>query len=216
MLINSVLDSISYVLFIKKKKKETKHPYIFDVPYSNPQRSSEATGQSRRTFLWERGSNGHEFHLAKWSKVILPKKLGGRGIRDLCTHNKCLLMKWLWRFNQEDNPLQKEVVRVKHVSRNHWCNLLTRSPYGVWPWMSIRKLRSEFFTESYFKLSNGISIKFWKATWLEGYLLADSPKSELHYLLLLARQQLVHSIQEGLAGLGVSRSSNLSNYKVSL
>uniref|UniRef100_A0A1S4DD81 Reverse transcriptase zinc-binding domain-containing protein n=1 Tax=Nicotiana tabacum TaxID=4097 RepID=A0A1S4DD81_TOBAC len=65
--------------------------------------------QLRRTFLWKGNSEGHKFHLVKWSKVIQLKDLGGLGIKDLAKHNKSMLMKWLGKFGDEDTSLWKKV-----------------------------------------------------------------------------------------------------------
>lgn len=56
----------------------------------------------------------------------MPKQVGGLGIKDLTTHNKCVLMKWLWRYEQSDDALQKQVVREKHGSQKKWCTKLSR------------------------------------------------------------------------------------------
>ncbi|XP_055828027.1 uncharacterized protein LOC129896198 [Solanum dulcamara] len=85
-------------------------------------------------------------------------------------------MKWFWRFNQEENPLWKVVVRSKPGP----------GIIGV-------------------LCSPGIHMELSHGRASGNY---DSPKSRLHCLSVLARQLLAHSIQEGLAGLGVSRASN--------
>lgn len=59
----------------------------------------------RRNFLWEGNSKTHKFHLVKWKPITQPKSQGGLGVRDLAAHNKSMLMKFLWRFSQEDNSL---------------------------------------------------------------------------------------------------------------
>jgi hypothetical protein len=52
-------------------------------------------------FSW--GGIGEEFkyHLVKWSKVHIPIKKGGLGIRNLLVFNRALLGKWLWRDGSE-------------------------------------------------------------------------------------------------------------------
>ncbi|KAF3676763.1 hypothetical protein FXO37_05164 [Capsicum annuum] len=70
----------------------------------------------RRNFLWE-GNKDHKFHLVKWIKVVMPKQMGGLGIKDLALHNKCLLMKWIWRYTQGDQAPRKEVIKQNKESK---------------------------------------------------------------------------------------------------
>ncbi|KAJ1703351.1 hypothetical protein LUZ63_003130 [Rhynchospora breviuscula] len=56
----------------------------------------------RRSFFWkgrEKCLGGH--CLVNWAKCCLPKKCGGLGILNLSIQNQALLMKWLWKLQQE-------------------------------------------------------------------------------------------------------------------
>lgn len=94
----------------------------------------------RRNFLWEGNNNSYKFHLVKWDKVIKPKAKGGLGIIDLGMHNKCLLMKWLWRYATTDSSPWKEVIKAKHGVMDNWSFKIANAPYGVGPWKYISKL----------------------------------------------------------------------------
>lgn len=62
----------------------------------------------RRSLLWYGNKD-----LVKW-RTMLKHKNDRRRIKNLRMHNKCLLMKWLWRFNLEEEALWNRVVRVKY------------------------------------------------------------------------------------------------------
>lgn len=93
-LINSVLDSIP--------------TYLMSL-FPLPTKIQERLDRLRRDFLWEGNSDTRKFHLVKWPKVILPKRHGGLGIKDLCLHNKSLLMKWHWGYNLDNPGLWKKL-----------------------------------------------------------------------------------------------------------
>ncbi|WMV19115.1 hypothetical protein MTR67_012500 [Solanum verrucosum] len=120
----------------------------------------------RRDFLWEGNSKDHKFHLAKWAKITMPKQFGGLGIKDLALHNKCMLMKWHWRYNQETIGLWKEVIQEKFGSTRHWCSNEVTIPYGTGVWKAIRKLWEVFYSNATLKVGSGEHIQFWKDTWL--------------------------------------------------
>ncbi|CAN4088434.1 unnamed protein product [Withania somnifera] len=84
----------------------------------------------RRNFLGEGNSNTHKFHLIEWDKVTLPKCKGGLGVRDLASHNKSLLTKWLWSSGTGEPSLWKVVVKAKHNENDHWSTKISSAPYG--------------------------------------------------------------------------------------
>nr|XP_016481281.1 PREDICTED: uncharacterized protein LOC107802323 [Nicotiana tabacum] len=122
--------------------------------------------EKRRSFLWEGNSSSYKFHLVKWAKVTLPKTLGGLGVKDLALHNKSMLMKWHWRYNQEDAGLWKEIVQAKYGATSHWCTNAIRTPYGSGLWKGIRRLWDDFSCNTSLQVGNGALIQFWKDKWL--------------------------------------------------
>ncbi|XP_060217918.1 putative acyl-activating enzyme 19 isoform X2 [Lycium barbarum] len=158
-LINSVLDSI---------------PTYFMSLFPIPSEVQYQLDKLRRTFLWEGNSENHKYHLVEWDKVTLPKHLGGLGIKDLALHNKCMLMKWHWRFNQDDAGLWKEIIQAKYGSTSHWCSNPILTPYGTGLWKDIRRLWDEFFLNTSFQVGNGAHILFWKDKWLDSITLKDA------------------------------------------
>ena len=88
-LINAVVDALaSYMMS------------VFPLP-ANVSNSIDALG---RNFLWQ-GNEDKKFHLVKWEELIVSKNTGGLGIRNFREQNQSLMMKWFWKFANEDNML---------------------------------------------------------------------------------------------------------------
>ena len=88
-LINSVMDALpSYMMSV--------FPMLASV--------SNNIDALRRHFLWQ-CSEDKKFHLVKWKELMVRKNTGGLGIRNLRKQNQSLMMKWLWKFANEDNML---------------------------------------------------------------------------------------------------------------
>ncbi|WMV55749.1 hypothetical protein MTR67_049134 [Solanum verrucosum] len=96
-LINSVLDALP--------------TYLMSV-FPLPPKVEERIDALRRNFLWNGEKEYKGFHLVKWKTVILSKKQGDLGIRNLKKQNKSLMMKWLWRFPKEDQALWVRVIQA--------------------------------------------------------------------------------------------------------
>ncbi|WMV24199.1 hypothetical protein MTR67_017584 [Solanum verrucosum] len=115
ILINSVLDSLpTYVMS------------LFPIPVKVVKKLDKL----RRNFLWKSNKEGKGYNLVNWKNVLLSKERGGLGIRNLRLQNESLLMKWLWRYTEEDAALWKEVIVAKYGELNPWCTKITSEPYG--------------------------------------------------------------------------------------
>lgn len=100
---------------------------------------------------------------------------GGLGIRNLRLQNNSLLMKWLWRYNEEDIAIQKEVTVAKFGELNPWCTEIVTEPFGVGVWRKIRALRPPMEANLKFEVvGNGDKIKFWKGRWIDHIPLMES------------------------------------------
>lgn len=100
------------------------------------------------------------------AKVTLPKHFGGLGIKNLAIHSKCLLMKWHWRFIQEDADLWKEVLVAKHGTKSQWSTKQSTLPYGTRLWKTINTLWDDVFKQTHFEVGNGNHIRFWLDKWI--------------------------------------------------
>ena len=82
--------------------------------------------------------------MVKWDAVIVGKKHGCLGIRNLLNQSKALMMKWLLKFNNGEHTYWKKVIKAKCEEEDNWMTKEVTTAYGVSVWRSIRSLRSEF------------------------------------------------------------------------
>jgi hypothetical protein len=61
----------------------------------------------RSRFFWQCDEYKKKYRLAKWSILHKPKSVGGMGIIDLDTQNKCLLSKWIVKLLNKDGMWQQ-------------------------------------------------------------------------------------------------------------
>lgn len=94
----------------------------------------------RRNFLWQGNEDKKKCHLVKWEELLVSKRGGGLNIRELCTQNKSLMMKWLWKFVSQEISLWKGVVTAKYGMENKWMTEVVTNPYNCSVWRSIRNL----------------------------------------------------------------------------
>ncbi|KAG2720367.1 hypothetical protein I3760_02G032600 [Carya illinoinensis] len=113
---------------------------------------------------WKRGER--KLHLVNWKKVTTPVSCGGLGVRNLKIFNKALLGKWLWRYNNEDTALWKQIVDAKYGRIwGNWCTNEIKGVFGVGLWKSIRKGWGDFVRNTNLKVGTGSNISFWHDVW---------------------------------------------------
>lgn len=58
----------------------------------------------RRKFLWQGSEDNRKYHILEWDELIVGKGTGGLNIKNRKKQNQSL-MKWLWKFANEDGML---------------------------------------------------------------------------------------------------------------
>jgi len=81
-------------------------------------------------------------------------------------HNKSLLSKWLWRYNQEEHALLKEVIQHKLSQEGEWCSDEVTTTYGVGVWRTIRSFWPTLEVNTKVKVGRGDKVLFWKEDWI--------------------------------------------------
>ena len=115
-LINSVLDSLpTYVMSL--------------LPM--PAKVEERLDKLRRDFLRKGNKEGKDLHLVKRQTAQLHKQSGGLRIKNLRLQIRSLLSKWLWRFNNEEEALWREVIVNKYGLNGNWVFSSVNSTYRV-------------------------------------------------------------------------------------
>lgn len=67
----------------------------------------------RRSFIWGDNDQRKKVHLLSWDKLILPKGLGGLGLRNLENMNNACLLKLGWAIRNGNDGLWTKVLRGK-------------------------------------------------------------------------------------------------------
>ncbi|KAG5605850.1 hypothetical protein H5410_027342 [Solanum commersonii] len=65
------------------------------------------------------------------------------GIKNIELHGKALLMKWLWKYSNENQTLWRRVIGTKYENEDSWMTKIVTTPYGTSLWRSIRALWAE-------------------------------------------------------------------------
>ncbi|OIT06900.1 clip-associated protein [Nicotiana attenuata] len=151
VLINSVLDALPTYMMS-----------LFPLPASVENRLETL----RRNFLWHGNKEKKGFHLVYWKKLTISKREGGLGIKNLRKQNKCLLMKWLWRFPKEEQTLWGKVIKAKYGKEGFWMTKEVKNPYGISLWRSIRNLWPNLFHDLSLNVRDGRKTLFWEDNWL--------------------------------------------------
>lgn len=75
---------------------------------------AKAIEKIQANFLWGRSDLRRKVHMVRWDTVTKSKHLGGLEIRSIIVMNKCLLLKWWWKFGSEHHTLWKDVLCSKY------------------------------------------------------------------------------------------------------
>ncbi|XP_028089573.1 uncharacterized protein LOC114289924 [Camellia sinensis] len=122
----------------------------------------------------EGSENKKNVHLVQWREVTRSKWQGGLGVRDLGEVNDCLLLKWWWRYGNEDKALWKSVLCSRYGRIDGgWMPPVSHTGGMSNIWQDIVKLlvvnqhQREFY-DDHFKVSvgNRRRIHFWSDGWL--------------------------------------------------
>ncbi|KAG2693789.1 hypothetical protein I3760_08G112200 [Carya illinoinensis] len=119
-----------------------------------------------RVFLWGGVGEENKIPLVNWKKVCCPIADGGLGVCNLCSFNKVLLGKWLWKFHREEGAMWWGVIVRKYGSNwGGWCTKESRGTYGVSLWKFIRKGWDNFVKQVNFVVGDGSRVQFWFDVW---------------------------------------------------
>ncbi|KAL7175699.1 hypothetical protein ACSBR2_029314 [Camellia fascicularis] len=137
------------------------------------------------SFLWGGSDIKRKVHLVKWREVTKSKGQGGLGVRDIEEVNECLLLKWWWRYGNEDSALWKSVVCSRYGrAGGSWAPAVSLSGGVSIVWQDIVQLLSvnqhlgKFYSDHFrIKLSFRRQLLAWEVEKLQRVvdLLVSSP-----------------------------------------
>jgi len=93
--------------------------------------------------------------LAKWCILCKPKSVGGLGIINLDTQNKCLLSKWLFKLLNEEG-LWQDLLRKKYLKNKTLSQVEKRKGDSQF-WSGLMEVKKDFFWK-------GVGLLYMRAT----------------------------------------------------
>ncbi|CAN6249384.1 unnamed protein product [Urochloa humidicola] len=118
---------------------------------------------TRKRFFWQGTGTKRKYYLVKWSKVTLPKRKGGLGIKDLRKLNISLLSKWWWKIESGEG-LWQEIVQKKYIKR-HTLHELKARPNNSPVWNDLLKVKELYLRGRIVRIGNGLTTDFWRDAW---------------------------------------------------
>lgn len=111
--------------------------------------------------------------LVAWSRIVLPKLLGGLSIRNLLHHHIALLLKWIWRYFSGSQSLWRNLIQSKDNYSSSLVITELQIPSKGGPWRNICKVilphstpKNSVHCQVRKKISNGASTKFLHEIWV--------------------------------------------------
>lgn len=89
-------------------------------------------------YWWNQQEGKRKIHWLSWEKMILPKKLGGMGFRDIYAFNLAMLVKQGWRLIRNPDSLCACVLQAKYFSGTSCLKAQAKSSMS-YTWRSILK-----------------------------------------------------------------------------
>ncbi|XP_062089662.1 uncharacterized protein LOC133796198 [Humulus lupulus] len=97
-------------------------------------------------FLWGHNGSKSNFHLTAWSKVCLPKTLGGLGFGEGSIWNKAMLGKYIWAINHQQETLWVNWIHAVYLKGNNFWHYKLKTDTSLY-WKKLCQLRNLFAQE---------------------------------------------------------------------
>ena len=111
------------------------------------------------------------------------ERLRGLGVLNLDAHNRCLLIKWLFRLLNGDG-IEQQLLRNKYLRNKTLTQVQYMSEESQF-WASLMKVKEEFLSLGKFDLSDGSQVRFLEDSWIRPRPL----KSLFHALYNIVRKK---------------------------
>ncbi|XP_028080046.1 uncharacterized protein LOC114281693 [Camellia sinensis] len=157
-------------------------PVYFLSIFKLPVGIAKVLHKIQANFLWGGSETRRKLHLISWKEICVNKNKGGLGVRNLGQVNECLLVKWWWRYGNEEAALWKKVICSKYGGvGGRWCPLFISSVGLSYTWRGITSVAEgnialrEFFWQNFrLVVGNGRRIHFWFDKWCHNQNLSVS------------------------------------------
>ncbi|KAL1827804.1 hypothetical protein ACET3Z_006216 [Daucus carota] len=155
-----------------------------------PSTMCEEIERKMNAFLWGNGANSKGVKWISWSKMCMPKKCGGLGLRELRKFNLSMLAKQGWRLLKGSNPLASAIMKAKYYPNSSFLDAeVGTNPSYVW--RSILASIEVIKAGARKRIGNGRDTCIWGVPWLpevnNGYVMTPMPvqlqDSRIHSLM---------------------------------
>ena len=116
-------------------------------------------------YCWSQMAKENKIHWISWEKLVLPKREGGLGFRDLHCFNLAMLAKRAWRLIQHPDSLCAQVLAAKYSPHGKILKATTMKRIS-YSWRSILKGVKVLNEGVIWRVGNGLNINIWNDPWL--------------------------------------------------
>jgi hypothetical protein len=118
---------------------------------------------ARSYFFWHGPNFKKKYHMASWDLLASPKKAGGLVFTNTRIMYKCLLGKWIFMIENEENNICCQLLRNKYLGDKGFfsCRRSNSSQF----WKGLLDIREDCKRGFKYIVGNGLRIRFWHDTW---------------------------------------------------
>lgn len=144
-----------------------------------PSACLEEIHRLQRAFIWGETSSRKRVHQVGWHTMILPKIMGGLGLRDLHKMNDTCIMKFGWALRQGSQSLWYQVLRGKYGCGTLEDGVITMCDSDSSFWKAISQVWPTLEEHQYWAIGNGNSIDAWRDKWVNTSLRINEVVADL-------------------------------------
>lgn len=134
---------------------------VFKLPFSVCDDLSKVI----RNFWWGSEKGKRKTHWISWDKMVMPKRQGGIGFRDMRIFNQALLARQAWRLIQQPHSLCARVLKARYYPQGHILDtVFTGQPSLTWYAIAygLELLKKGLI----WRIGNGDSVRIWRDNWI--------------------------------------------------
>lgn len=123
--------------------------------------------QLQRGFIRGEEPNHRKVHLVNWETLILPKKYGGLGLKNLHVMNQACLIKLGWQLRSGQNSLWCNVLLGKYDRGELGDRHLTVREADSFLWKVLADLWPKLYEFEAWVVGHGDKVSFWWDKWID-------------------------------------------------
>lgn len=116
-------------------------------------------------YWWGDDETQRRMHWLAWWKMYIPKEKGGMGFRDLCSFNKALLAKQVWRLIGNNDSLCAKILRAKYYPDGNILSAKLKKG-SSYVWQSICSGIETFNQGRIWRIGNRLTVNIWDDPWI--------------------------------------------------